>query len=65
MSEEMRKSEEEFTRAKAAKQSVREELKRDLARLDEVVDGMRQKVDSLPDSAQAERLKRRWPWWDK
>ena len=65
MSDEMRESERDFMEAKAAKQSVRQELKADLQRLDDVVQAMRQRVESLPDEARAERLRRWWPWWDK
>ena len=65
MSDEMRDSEAEFLAAKAAKQSVRQELKDDLQRLDDVVRSMRQRVESLPDEQRREQLRRWWPWWDK
>lgn len=66
MSDEMRRSEDEFREAKAAKQSVREELKADLARLDEVARAMRQRVEAMPEGhAETNRAKGWWPWWDK
>ena len=65
MSDEMRDSEAEFLAAKAAKQSVRQELKDDLQRLDDVVRAMRQRVDSLPDEQPKEQIRRWWPWWEK
>ena len=65
MSDEMRDSEAEFLAAKAAKQSVRQELKDDLQRLDDVVRSMRERVNSLPDEQRKEQLRRWWPWWDK
>ena len=65
MSDEMRQSEADFVAAKEAKQSVRQELKADLQRLDDVVRAMRTRVESLPEEDRAERLRRWWPWWDK
>lgn len=61
----MRQSEAEFLAAKAAKQSVRQDLKDDLQRLDDVVRAMRERVESLPDEQRREQIRRWWPWSDK